>query len=482
MNKFSKGMFTFLSVAVTIALFSLFVASAVIWRNVQMSPEQIRLPVCIGLGVLASGLLCFLKIKTKYKVFGILAVGFLLRLFWTLTVPSVPVSDFLTIYHAANGFLAGDVGALRGYGYLARFPHLIPMMVYMAGMIKLFGSYHIFAMKSVALILSVITVYEIYVLSGYYVKKEISRLIAMVIAAVYPSFITYSSTYCTETIGVPLFLLSVILFHHAVEAEKHRWLKFLICGGVLYCSNLFRGVALIFLIAFGIYLLLFGKQKKLGALATLVAGYFVVSVAISSLLLVTHVIEKPLWKGSEPGFATLMLKGHNFEHYGQWNAEDAQFVEENLQNEELDKLCFAKVKERLSERTFFEIAAFYASKFMIQWSVGDCSGMYWATMETGVPYVYPTARPFQGIYTVVLFLGLLGIFSREKHPPIGLMLLLLCGFGTIFMVLETQSRYAYVVNWVFIILAAYGVDQMKFHKSMSHTHDEITQDCEVAIS
>ena len=103
-------------------------------------------------------------------------------------------------------------------------------------------------------------------------------------------------------------------------------------------------------------------------------------------------------------------------------------------------------------------------------------------METGVPYVYPTARPFQGIYTVVLFLGLLGIFSREKHPPIGLMLLLLCGFGTIFMVLETQSRYAYVVNWVFIILAAYGVDQMKFHKSMSHTHDEITQDCEVAIS
>lgn len=481
MNQFSKGVWVFLSICVTLALVILLIASAVISKSVASSPEQLYLGLCFGGSILLCGLICCLKIKTSYKVLVILAVSFVLRLAWTLMVPSVPVSDYLTIYHAAKGFLGGDVGPMRDYGYLARFPHLIPMMLYMAAMIRLFGDYHIIAMKVVALLLSVVTVYEIYLLSGYYVKKESSRLVAMIIAMVYPSFITYSSTYSTETLGVPLFLCSMILFHRAACAENKRPLRFLLAGAVLYCSNLFRGVAIIFLIAFSIYLLLFLKKEKLTSLAALLAGYLAVCISISSLLMATGVLAQPLWKGTEPGFATLMLKGHNFEHHGQWNAEDAQFVEENLQNENLDQLCFSKVRERLQEKSVSEIAYFYASKFMIQWSVGDCSGMYWATMNTHVPYVYPTTKPFQAIYTVVLFLGILGVFSREKHPSVSLVYLLLCGFGVIFMLLETQSRYAYVVNWSFILLAAYGVDSLRLKSFWCRLRRKPIQNCEDTI-
>lgn len=460
MNKLSKWTLRILSILVAIALVSIFFGSIQIFRDTYMIAWHVKLAIVLSTGALISILACCSKLKAKYKILIVLSVAFVIRLLWILNVRSVPVSDFLTMYDTAKGFLNGNTGPLRDYGYLARFPHLVPMTVYMMSMIKIFGSCHIIAMKCVSLILSVVTVYLVYVLAGYYVKKENSKLVAAVIAALYPPFISYSSTYCTETIGVPLFILSVIMFHKAINADKKQPLHFLACGAVLYCSNMFRGVAIIFLIAFGLYILIFSKKSRIISVASILAGYFIVSVLASSVLMVTGVIEQPLWKAKEPSYVTLMLKGSNFEHNGTWNPDDANFVEQHLGDKDLSKKCLDVIQKRLSEKSPSEIAGFYLNKFVTQWTMGDCSGTYWATMQTDTPYNYPLPKPFQLIYVFVIFLTLCVFFTREKHPPLALMFLLLCGFGTAFMLLETQGRYSYIVSWVFIILAAYGFENL----------------------
>lgn len=460
MNKLSKITFNTLSVMVLVALSAVFVASVIMVFVLPIPDWHYKLALVLGLCILSGmGVLCT-KLKSRNKLLLILGIAFVLRLWWMLTVNSVPTSDLLLVYNAAKGFTNGKVGALRDYGYLARFPHLVPMMLYMAGMIKAFGTYHIFAMKCVSVVLSVTTVYLVYLLSGYYVKKENSRLVAALIASVWPSFVSYSSTFCTETIGVPLFILSVILFHRAINSEKNRTLNFAICGAVLCFSNMFRAVAVIFLIAFIIYMLIFVSKSKITGIASILVGYLCVSLVVSTLLMAGGVTEQPLWKGKEPSYATLMLKGSNFEYGGAWNPEDARFVTEHLGDENLSSMCFEKISERLREKSIWEIAWFYSGKFIMQWTVGDCGGTFWATLNTNVPSTNLLPMPFQFVYIAVVFLSICAFLTRKKHSPMVLMMLLLCGFGAAFVMLETQARYSYIVSWVFVILAAYGTENL----------------------
>ena len=41
-----------------------------------------------------------------------------------------------------------------------------------------------------------------------------------------------------------------------------------------------------------------------------------------------------------------------------------------------------------------------------------------------------------------------------------IMYILLCGFGLAFMILETQPRYSYICSWIFVMLAAQGIENI----------------------
>lgn len=465
MKTLNERFYNFLKISVTVALILLFAASFVVLFMTKMSSVQINISVLMALALAACiGILCA-RIKTNYKICLILMVAFLIRLIWVLSINTVLVSDYHTMYCSATAFLAGNKGAFVDFGYMARYPHLVPMTLYMMGMLKLFGGNALIAMKCVSLLLSVVTVYLVYALSAYYVKKPSVRLIAMSIAAIYPSFVSFSSTFCTEQIAIPLFLVTVILFNKSVKKSEEysgkKNLGFLICGIILCLSNLFRGVGLVFLIAFSLYIFCFMHSKKIISFVKLVSGYLLTTVLISGILMGTSVIEQPLWKGKEPTVVTLMLKGSNFEHYGTWNEEDANFVGERLGSENLTKDCLDVIKQRITEKTPLEVAGFYGLKFFTQWSIGDCNGSYWATVDTDTPYPYPLPIIFQIIYIFILAASIFIFKSDAKNnSSLAMLMMLLCGFGIMFIVLETQPRYSYVVNWIFIILAAAGTENL----------------------
>lgn len=458
MDKFQKFCCNSLKLFIGIALFLIFITSLGIFKTQVGTDLELNILIISSITLVSGVVIINSKLSTKIKVLLLLLIAFFIRLWWILNVISVPVSDFETMYSAAKDLLNGDYSAFRGFNYLARFPHLVCSTLYMAFMIMIFPASHLFAMKIVNVILSIISLILLYKLSNYFLKHEKVKLGVILLGSIFPAFISYSSTYCTENIAIPLFLFTMLLFMNACKTNDIG--KWLLCGIMLSISNLFRAVGIIFLIAFVIYIFVFTKENKFRNSATIIFVMLFTTFTVSLFLMSVDIIKKPLWQGVEPSFATLMLKGSNVESGGRWNLEDAQFVEENLENKNLSKMCIEKAITRIKEMMAKDRVLFFGYKFLSQWSVGDFSGTYWATLGTGNEIVGIVPRNFQVIFSVFILLSFLSVFTKNTNVNTTIMYILLCGFGLAFLIIETQQRYSFVCSWVFVILATQGIENI----------------------
>lgn len=458
MSKFEKFCINSLKLVIGIALI-LILKSSIDKLNFNNDPSFMIHFFYLILTMLVLGLVIInTNLSGKIKILILLLMALGIRIAWIVNVDSIPVSDFNTMYLAAKDLINGNLTEFRGFGYLSRFPHLVCTTLYMALMIILFPTTHLFAMKIVNAILSVLIVFLLYRLSKNFVKHEKVRLIVMLISAVFPPFIAYSSTYCTENIAIPIYLFTMILFFNAIETKNLG--KFLLTGILLSISNLFRGVGIIFLIAFFIYIFIFEKEDKLKRVSLILGGMLVTSFFVSLFLMSVNIIDKPLSKGAEPSFATLLLKGTNIENGGRWNLEDAMFVEENLGNPNLVKECIDISIKRISSLSGIQKYEFFKEKFLSQWSVGDFSGTFWAFLDTDLKLDKIVPGRFQIIFICIIIISFIGVFSLNKRKESALIYTLLVGFGLMFMIIETQSRYSYIISWAFLILFIQGIENL----------------------
>ncbi len=458
MNKFQAFCYNTLKFFIISAIILIFINSVTKLKFNIYNEFDVKLSILLGISFIAGIIVIKLNLDTKIKVGLLLLIALIIRLWWIFNVNSVPVSDFNTMYLAAKELLNGNYESFRGHGYLSRFPHLVCTSLYMAFMIIFFPTTHLFAIKIVNVLLSIISLGLIYKLSDYFIKHEKVKLGVILLGGIYPAFISYSSTYCTENIAIPLFLGTMLLFMGACKSSNIG--KWLLCGIMLSISDLFRAVGIVFLIAFVIYIFVFTQESKFRNSLILIASMLFTTFSVSLFLISTGIIEKPLWQGAEPSFATLILKGSNVENGGRWNLEDAQFVENNLGKKELSKMCIEKAMSRIEELSLKDRILFYKDKFLSQWSVGDFSGTYWAFLESGsnLGEVLPTV--FQFIFVVDIFFCFFAMPSRKKNEKSAILYILLCGFGLVFIILETQSRYSYICSWIFVLLAAQGIENV----------------------
>lgn len=456
MANFREKCVKLLSIFIGLAILLILYKSVVVVDLSKNNPFLVKLTVLmiviVGLGIFTIKS----SFSKKVKIIILLLITLLSRVWWILNVNSIPVSDFNTMYLSAKELLSGNLSPFRNYGYLSRFPHLVCMTLYMALMIKIFPISHLIVMKIINIILSVLTVFLLYKLSKNFIENEKTRFGIMLLSAIFPPFITYSSTYCTENIAIPLYLITMILFFKAIKSKI--WLKWIICGISLGISELFRGVAIVFLIAFLLYILIFVNDNKLKKSSGLLIGMLGTLIFASIFLSSFNIIDKPLWKGTEPSFVTLLLKGTNIENGGRWNFEDASFVEENLGKPNFIKKCIDISISRIYELSSLERVQFFLGKFLTQWSVGDFSGTYWATMGTNLEIGGEVPTIFQIIFFIIIFFSLVSLlFKISKNKSI-IIYILLCGFIILFMIIETQSRYSYIISWTFLILATEGIE------------------------
>lgn len=429
-----------------------------------------------------------MNMSSRNKLLLILIIGFSLRVLWILNVNSIPTSDFKIIYDSAGSFINGDRSMFFGTSYIGRFPHLTITTLYMALIRYMFPISNLLVIKIINLICSMLVLILVNLIINALYKNKDYSLKGTLIGAIFPPFISYVGVFCSENLAMPLYLLSIYLFLVALKAEnKLRF--FILCGVTLAIGNLFRMIALIVLIAYLIYILIYYKDTqfvKIRKMALITVSYAIIICSVSSTLQALKITEYPLWKGSEPNI-TSVLKGTNYNSFGAWNEEDAKIIEENIDDyDKVEDLSKKIIKERLTSTSFFKLGVFYLGKFSLVWSTGDCSGVLWSqkdidesTIKFPVKEIknisIPLSTVFQIIYVLILMLVLLGLFNKNKLKniiEINLFYLILCGYGCTYLITEAQPRYSYIVCWIFIILSINGLDYLKLFKNSSITYNE----------
>lgn len=411
------------------------------------------------------------KIDNKYILMYVLIIAGIARTFWMLNANTEPVSDFNTMYREAQDFLAGDYSAFKGSGYIARFPHLTIMVLYFAAMIK-FTLNPIVVIKVINLILSIVTVYLIYKICSEVFEDNKKALLGGYIAAVFPPLIVYVGVFCTENIAIPFYLLSIYLFLLYIKDKKG--IVMLILASLSLCiGNLFRMVAAVALFAFICFIILYYKDKfkdKLKAIVILVIPFFIFFVGVSTTLNKLEITEFSLWKGSEPAI-TNILKGTNIENDGRWNPEDAAIpAKYNYDYELVEEASKEIIKDRLTNTHPLELARFYIMKIGGQWSSSDLEGVFWTELSTNgrdmkVDFTQGKTVVFQLVYFCIIILAYISLFNKnrikKKMPTINLFYIMFSGYGISYLITETQGRYAYIVCWLFIIMAISGIENIK---------------------
>ena len=416
------------------------------------------------------------SLKTKTKFISLLAIGFILRLLWILNVKSVPVSDFEIMYEGAHQLLEGNTSIFHGTEYIARFPHLTIMVLYMALIIKIFPNNNLIAMKGINLILGLVTIYFVYKLAKEIFNSEKLALYGAGIASIFPALITYVGVYCTENLAIPFYLASVYLFIMVMKNKLNKY-YLILSGIILSVGNLFRMVALIMVVAYTAYIILYNNDKILEKIQKIIfysVPYALVLIVVSISLQFFKITEFPLWNGSEPKI-TNILKGTNIENGGRWNEEDARIVDKyNYDYEKIEETSKEIIKERLTTTPPLKLLKFYFSKYLTQWSSGDFSGVYWSKLHLEDEDIIfdLEATNLQFPYVVIVVLIFLGLINRKKYSEcieINLIYIIICGYGLMNLITETQGRYSLIVAWILIIASLEGIRYI-YRKSQKEKH------------
>lgn len=473
MEKISRGFTTFmlsvLKVLITIVIIVSLGTSFMLLKGVNTSVVTVSL--VLGIVLFSGYRIIKSSIDQNKKIGCILILAFILRMLWLLNVNSMPNSDFRTIYNCAGDLLNGDTSMFYGTSYIARFPHLTIMVLYMAAMRWLFPINNIVVMKGANLILGVVTVYLIYLIIKELFNNEKYSLYGALGATIFPPLVTYTAVFCTENIAIPFYLSSIYVFLLALKKKRNTPLL-IMCGILLSLGNLFRMVAVIVLIAYSLYLTLYSNyevKKKISNIVLIVLPYFIVLWLVSGILNATKITEFPLWKGSEPGI-TNVLKGTHYESGGRWNPEDAALpAKYNYDYKKVEEESKKIIIERLTTTPPLKLAGFYIKKFAMQWSEGDLSGVFWSYLDSKENSIKINLSGYgmgllQIVYSAILILCLIGMFNKKAYTSnktINLFYLILCGYGASYLITESQGRYSYIACWVFIILALAGIDFLK---------------------
>ena len=404
------------------------------------------------------------KKNNKSKILiGIITAGFILRFIWAFITPSVPTSDFKNMYDTAQNLINGDNSALTGLGYFARFPHMTPYILFLTSMIKLFGSNALTVVKGINVVLSTLSIFLVYLICNSIFKDYKRPLIGAFIMSVLPASILYVPVYCSENIAIPFYLLSLYLFIIVINNKKNS-LYLLLCGFLLSVGHLFRMIAYIVLIAYIMYILIYDNEKilkKLRNIVYIIIPFVLLFMLAGNCLVNVGITDQKLWSGSEPSNITSAVRGSNINSGGSWNPEDAEFIADLLEDRDaLEKACKERIIERYTTTPPLKLVSFFIGKFTSQWGYGDSAGAYWSELDIPDENIVfdisgKGTSSYQIVYAVLLLLIIIGLFNRKQHNEnkiINLFYIILCGFGAAFLILETQSRYAFIISFIFAIL------------------------------
>ncbi len=159
-------------------------------------------------------------LKWKYFIPATLALAFILRLLWVLTFDARPESDFLWYYAQALHITQGN-GFADGNGSIPTAYNPIGYPLFLALVFHVFGA-SVLAAQIANVITQTFLVFAVYLLARELFHSRIIARGAMLLMAVYPNGINYTSLIANESLYLPLYVIGCWLMLRAIRVNP--WL------------------------------------------------------------------------------------------------------------------------------------------------------------------------------------------------------------------------------------------------------------------
>ena len=403
--------------------------------------------------VIALAFLVSRKIKVKRFWILLLVVSFLIRLAAIVVFNFPQTTDFKLMYECALKFVNHDF-SWNSSAYFMMWPYQSGFVVYEGLLLKLINN--IYFLKVLNIIYESLLVVLIYYFSRRFVKEESAR-VAAILFMVYPYNIYLGTTLANHHIATILSYLGIVF----LLSRKKKPYYFIIAGILIGLSNVLRPEGIIVIFSYLLYMIFNLKKdnfkKEILGFLILLVSYGGINLICSNLIIMSGVNKdglkntNPLWK---------FVLGFNGDSCGYYDANDEVYI--NDKEKELEV-----IKERLNPSNVGQLVLCKTNRMWLsnKIDVKDSSydkAYYIGNIKIKFNYLADVlSLTNHYIFLFVMAMMILGAFRNRKdiinNESLFFLIMVVVAYF-VFLLIEIQPRYLYLVHPSIFILSAYGIE------------------------
>lgn len=395
------------------------------------------------------------KIKVKRFWILLLVVSFLIRLAAIVVFNFPQTTDFKLMYECALKFVNHDF-SWNSTAYFMMWPYQSGFVVYEGLLLKLINN--IYFLKVLNIIYESLLVVLIYYFSRRFVKEESAR-VAAILFMVYPYNIYLGTTLANHHIATILSYLGIVF----LLSRKKKPYYFIIAGILIGLSNVLRPEGIIIIFSYLLFMIFNLKKnnfkKEVLGFLILLVSYGGINLICSNLIILSGVNKdglkntNPLWK---------FVLGFNGDSCGYYDSNDEVYI--NDKEKELEV-----IKERLNPSNVGRVVLCKTNRMWLSNKIDVKDSSYDKAYYIGnikikfndLADVVSLTNHY--IFLFVMVMMILGVFRNRKdiinNESLFFLITVVVAYF-VFLLIEIQPRYLYLIHPSIFILSAYGIEEI----------------------
>ena len=395
------------------------------------------------------------KIKVKRFWILLLVVSFLIRLAAIVVFNFPQTTDFKLMYECALKFVNHDF-SWNSTAYFMMWPYQSGFVVYEGLLLKLINN--IYFLKVLNIIYESLLVVLIYYFSRRFVKDESAR-VAAILFMIYPYNIYLGTTLANHHIATILSYLGIVF----LLSRKKKPYYFIVAGILIGLSNVLRPEGIIIIFSYLLFMIFNLKKdnfkKEVLGFLILLVSYGGINLICSNLIILSGVKNdglkntNPLWK---------FVLGFNGDSCGYYDYNDEVYI--NNKEKELEI-----IKERLNPSNVGRLVLCKTNRMWLSNKIDVKDSSYDKAYYIGnikikfndLANVVSLTNHY--IFLFVMVMMILGVFRNRKdiinNESLFFLIMVVVAYF-VFLLIEIQPRYLYLIHPSIFILSAYGIEEV----------------------
>ena len=395
------------------------------------------------------------KIKVKRFWILLLVVSFLIRLAAIVVFNFPQTTDFKLMYECALKFVNHDF-SWNSTAYFMMWPYQSGYVVYEGLLLKLINN--IYFLKVLNIIYESLLVVLIYYFSRIFVKDESAR-VAAILFMIYPYNIYLGTTLANHHIATILSYLGIVF----LLSRKKKPYYFIVAGILIGLSNVLRPEGIIIIFSYLLFMIFNLKKdnfkKEVLGFLILLVSYGGINLICSNLIILSGVNNdglkntNPLWK---------FVLGFNGDSCGYYDSNDEVYINDKEKELEI-------IKERLNPSNVGRLVLCKTNRMWLSNKIDVKDSSYDKAYYIGnikikfndLANVVSLTNHY--IFLFVMVMMILGVFRNRKdiinNESLFFLIMVVVAYF-VFLLIEIQPRYLYLIHPSIFILSAYGIEEV----------------------